>query len=536
MGKSRHWSTNMELSVLLLFPLLVSCGPLPDLSPKICLNPSLSTSVTLSAHDLYSTVERQEVGERNVLISPLSIQLAASLVYNGARGDSKHQLATMLGLHNVSDHLVQQETRKLLLSYAELKKNLTANIELANVIFADESAEVKDTYEDVLNESFLTSTQRLNYSDTVESAEIINSWVADKTNNLINDLVSPTSFSPTTRMMLLNAVYFKANWQLPFQKALTRTGDFFVSKDRFVDADMMFLDDSIYYGHDKDLESQIISLQYEDPNFTMIIMLPDSESGLKTLSQKLKGKNLTQIHNSPNPREMILFLPKFKTGYKTELVSAFRSLGVSDIFAADSADLSGITPEPVFISDIIHQTKVEVNEEGSEAAAVTGVQIDIRSGHGHSPHIVLYINGPFFFVIQDLKNNIPLFMGKIVNPTDQDPVLVVNDKKEVVEHGSLVSLNLIPEVKTEKENFVSIRSSNPEDLLDNKEMDPEEKAHIKNFPGYEVPDCHEVSGDNDHILFPCPMDTQPIEDYKKEHGDPSRLGINGEKAALLIER
>jgi len=526
----------MQLSVILLFPLLVSSGPLPDLSPAVCLNPSLSTSVTLSAHDLYSTVERQEVGERNVLISPLSIQLAASLVYNGARGNSKHQLATMLGLHNVSDHLVQQETRKLLLSYAELKKNLTANIELANVIFADESAEVKNTYEEILNKSFLTSTQRLNYSDTVESAEIINSWVADKTNNLINDLVSPTSFSPTTRMMLLNAVYFKANWQLPFQKAFTKTDEFFVSKDRFVDADMMFLDDSIYYGQDKDLESQIISLQYEDPNFTMIIMLPDSESGLKTLSQKLKGKNLTQIHNSLNPREMILFLPKFKTGYKTELVSAFRSLGVSDIFAADSADLSGITPEPVFISDIIHQTKIEVNEEGSEAAAVTGVQIDIRSGASWNP-IWLNINRPFFFVIQDLKNNIPLFMGKIVNPTDQDPVLVVNDKKEVVEEGSLVSLNLIPEVKTEKENFVSIRSSNPEDLLDNEEMDPEERAHIKNFPGYEVPtDCHEVSGDNDHILFPCPMDTQPIEDYKKEHGDPSRLGINGEKAALLIER
>jgi len=525
----------MELSVLLLFPLLVSSGPLPDLSPTVCLNPSLSTSVTLSAHDLYSTVERQEVGERNVLISPLSIQLAASLVYNGARGNSKHQLATMLGLHNVSDHLVQQETRKLLLSYAELKKNLTANIELANVIFADESAEVKDTYEDILNESFLTSTQRLNYSDTVESAEIINSWVADKTNNLINDLVSPTSFSPTTRMMLLNAVYFKANWQLPFQKAFTRTGDFFVSKDRFVDAEMMFLDDSIYYGQDKDLESQIISLQYEDPNFTMIIMLPDSESGLQTLSQKLKGKNLTKIHNSLNPREMLLTLPKFKTGYKTELVSAFQSLGVSDIFAADSADLSGITPEPVFVSDIIHQTKIEVNEEGSEAAAVTGFQIDIRNG-GSTP-IMLNINRPFFFVIQDLKNNIPLFMGKIVNPTDQDPVFVVEDKNEVVDDGSLTSLNLIPEVKTEKENFVSIRSNNPLELLHNKEMDPEERAHIKNFPGSEVTiDCREVSGDNDHILFPCPMDTQPIEDYKKEHGDPSRLGINGEKAALLMER
>merc|ERR1712013_504194 len=228
---------NMQLSVLMVFPLLVSSSPLPDMSPTASLIPSLSTSVTLSAYDLYSIVERQEVGEKNVLISPLSIQLAASLVYHGARGDSKHQLATMLGLQNVSDHLVQQGTRNLLLSYAELKKNLTSNIELANVIFADESAEVKDSYEEILNESFLTSTQRVNYSDAVESAEIINNWVTDKTNNLIKDLVSPNSFSPTTRMMLLNAVYFKANWQLPFQKAHTTTADGRTGVP-FVDANM----------------------------------------------------------------------------------------------------------------------------------------------------------------------------------------------------------------------------------------------------------------------------------------------------------
>merc|ERR1719411_1436779 len=99
-------------------------------------------------------------------------------------------------------------------------------------------------------------------------------------------------------------------------------------------------------------------------------------------------------------------------------------------------------------------------------------------------------------------------MGKIVNPTDQDPVFVAEVRKPIVEEGSLVSLNLIPEHIKEKENIVSIRSSAPAELLDTEEIDPEERAHMKNFPGYEVPiDCHEVSGDNDHILFPCPMDT-----------------------------
>eukprot|EP00091_Calanus_sinicus_P001538 TRINITY_DN1154_c0_g2_i4.p1 TRINITY_DN1154_c0_g2~~TRINITY_DN1154_c0_g2_i4.p1 ORF type:complete len:294 (-),score=72.12 TRINITY_DN1154_c0_g2_i4:354-1103(-) len=221
-------------------------------------------------------------------------------------------------------------------------------------------------------------------------------------------------------MMLLNAVYFKANWQLPFQPADTVRSTFFVSADSSVEADMMFLDSEIFYGQDKALQSQVISLQYEDPNFTMIIILPDSDEAMESLSENLKEKNFTQIHNSLNSRDLLLKMPKFKLGFRTQLVSAFKALGVADIFDEASADLSDITDESVFVSDILHETKIEVNEEGSEAAAVTGIQLDTRAG-GSGP-ISLKIDRPFMFVIQDLKNNIPLFMGKIVNPTEEAPI------------------------------------------------------------------------------------------------------------------
>ena len=125
------------------------------------------------------------------------------------------------------------------------------------------------------------------------------------------------------------------------------------------------------------------------------------------------------------------------------------------------------------------------------------------------------------FVIQDLKNDIPLFMGKIVNPSDEDPISVqaLSDDEDI------------------KQNLIGERSDAPLALLQYDDMDPEERAHIKNFPGYEVAtDCNNKTSDNDSILFPCPNDTQPIEDYKKKHGDPSRLGVNGENAALLQER
>ena len=319
----------MKSALLFAFPLLVSSVPLPSTLSFQKLIPTLSSSVASSAKDLFSTVEKQENPSTNVIISPLSIHLAMSLLYNGARGNSKDQLAKVLGLVNVSDATVQEESRNLLTSYSELKTNLTTNIELANVIFADNTADIKDNYESILNESFLTTARRVNYSNAEESAETINTWVANKTNDLITDLISPGSLSSDTRMMLLNAVYFKANWQLPFQPADTARSTFFVSADSTVDADMMFLDSEIFYGQDKELQSQVISLQYEDPNFTMIIILPDSELGMETLSENLKEKNFTKIHNSMNSRDLLLKMPKFKLQFRTQVVSAFKALGVA---------------------------------------------------------------------------------------------------------------------------------------------------------------------------------------------------------------
>ena len=117
----------------------------------------------------------------------------------------------------------------------------------------------------------------------------------------------------------------------------------------------MFAYNEILYGQNKELQSQVISLQYEDPNFTMIIILPDSELGMETLSENLKEKNFTKIHNSLNSRDLLLKMPKFKLGFRTQLVSAFKALGVADIFDETSADLSDITDESLFVSDILHE-------------------------------------------------------------------------------------------------------------------------------------------------------------------------------------
>merc|ERR1711915_840292 len=157
---------------------------------------------------------------------------------------------------------------------------------------------------------------------------------------------------------------------------------------------------------------------------------------------------------------------------------------------------------------------IEVNEEGSEAAGATGIQLDTRAGGSRSK--IVMINRPFMFVIQDLKNNIPLFMGKIMNPSEEDL------------NSSSLNVESVPQ-----ENVIAVRNKDPTFLEDLK-RDPEELAHIKNNPEYaQGKECQNSTTSADKILFPCPDDTQPIEDYKKAHGDPSRLGVNGENAALL---
>jgi len=515
----------MQPILLFLVPIVVYSSPVPTQPTKHKLSPIVSNSVGSSAKSLFQTIEASADESENIIISPLSIHLAMALLYNGVQGKSKEELREVMGLVNVTDETFLEESRNLLLSYSELKRKLITKIELANVMFADDTFKLNDDFQNTLKTYFLTGVNQVDYSNGVESTDTINDWVSNKTNDLIRNLIPQGYLSVDTRLMLLNAVYFKANWELPFQQILTSKRKFDVSNDSSVDVDMMFQESEILYGEDKELQSQVISLQYEDPNFAMIIILPNEETPLDSLSSHIIHKDFNMIHQSLSQTELLLGMPKFKLGYKTDLTAAFKALGVKDIFG-DSADLSKITDELLLVSGILHQTKIEVNEEGSEAAAVTGIKIDTRSG-GSGPKIVK-VNRPFMFVIQDLKNNIPLFMGRIVNPTGKNQ----SANETILESGD-PNQNLIGERNQNPLALLELFSSEEEEEYDSEE---EELAHIKNYPGYEIAtNCNQgsESSDNDRILFPCPTDdTQPIEDYKNQHGDPSKLGVNGEKAGI----
>merc|ERR1712038_1475507 len=375
---------------------------------------SLSTPVSSLSSKLMLSMDRTTSAVENVIISPVSIFLALSLLYHGSDRSTKAELEDFLEIHSKIGSAVA--TKALFSDYARSRKTLNTTIKLANGIFADHSLGIKTSFLDALQ--YLSSgVRRVDFSDRNPAAGAVNSWVGKETNNLI----SPDDISDDTRMVLLNAVYFKANWKNQFYKDRTRKSvRFDVTRGYSVLVDMMVKSDDILYRSSSTLRSHVVSLPYEDDNFQMMIFLPhhQDQDSLLSIIKQFPSTDFNSVYNSLRVRPVDLSLPKFTVDFKSELVSALRRNGVRSMFNPDQADFSLISEEPLRVSNILHQTKVEVNEEGSEAAAVTGVFLDLRAFVEEVERaVVVNVNRPFIFVIHDRKHNIPLFIGKVVNPS-----------------------------------------------------------------------------------------------------------------------
>eukprot|EP00092_Neocalanus_flemingeri_P033064 GFUD01035958.1.p1 GENE.GFUD01035958.1~~GFUD01035958.1.p1 ORF type:complete len:517 (+),score=130.80 GFUD01035958.1:101-1651(+) len=511
----------MKFLVNLMFPFFALSSPVGQETEQISsevprLSPVLSSSLAKFSTELYQLVEKKEV-HKNVVIAPFSIHMAMSLLYEGAVGDSKRELGAALKIQHAREADILQESKSLM-TYYKFNSNPSNQIEFANVLFVDKDTAIKDNYISTLTENYLSAVETIDYSKPVESANTINSWVSNKTNNLITKFVNPGSINSGTRLMLINAIYFKAKWLHPFFNTQTKKMTFNVAQNLSVEAEMMFQENDFLHKYDNNLRSQVISMLYENQNMTMMIILPDEDIAIESVNAWLRTQDFNELHKKLSLKTIHFKMPKFDINFKTSLVQDFGDLGVQALFNDELANLSNISDEPLVVSNVLHEAIVKVDEEGSEAAAVTGIELDLRTSDSFT--LPITVNRPFIFVIQDIRNNIPLFIGKVVNPTDQKPrVKIIEDKEE---------------------NLLGIRNSPDLNELVPLNLDPEERVHLENYPkGYEQPKlCKEVrdySGtEPNQIIFPC-NETAPIVEYKNVHGDPSRLGINGEKAALAYD-
>ncbi|UJR30897.1 hypothetical protein I4U23_018407 [Adineta vaga] len=366
------------------------------------------------------------VGRRNLVWSPLSLYQAMLMVGEGANGNTFTELQQIT--HLQAKEAYREWSTSFFNNVKKLSKdNRQYNISLnvANRLYADDDFDLDDEFNKNLEKFYESQLELIDFSQAEKSAEKINQWISNQTNNIIKNILKAKDIHPMTSLMLVNALHFKAPWSKPFDVDLTSNENFTLSTGRLVELKTMHSTSHLPYYHDKKHQSQWINLPYKGNNrYVLTLALPDKDIELRVLERKLlrNSKVLTNIFsildNGTNAnRRVQLALPKFRIESSLDFVQYFKQFyNVKLPFDADKADfslMSSARTRDLFISKILHKAVIDVDEAGTEAAAVTVVQMLSRSGMFlHEDPVRLSFSRPFLFYLRDINNKVPLFIGR----------------------------------------------------------------------------------------------------------------------------
>jgi serine protease inhibitor len=366
---------------------------------------NLVAAINALAFQLFSQIGERNIN-RNLFISPLSITLALALLYNGADGVTKQELAEILGIQNIE---LEEANTTFAVIRDELEKHRgQVNLSIGNSLWAQKELLFKQDFLHKSNNFYSTEVFNINFADS-EALLIINDWVKNKTNGKINKIVSSGDIDANTILILLNAIYFQGTWRHQFSKANTKEAPFILSDGKSKLLPMMTQSGRYQYFQDEDF--QAIALPYGDSDISMIIFLPDDQKSLSNFQQRLDTQRWQQWRPQFSWKQGHLVLPRFKVDYEDSLMDAFKSLGLN-VALSTHANYQNLCNGSVSISDIRHKAFVEINEEGTEAAAATSVLMQRSIGQRFS----MVINRPFFCAIQDDRTGVILFLGAIWEP------------------------------------------------------------------------------------------------------------------------
>merc|ERR1712218_669591 len=347
----------------------------------------------------------------NFVLSPHSIHSVFSQLLQGSGGRTKEELESLLGVR-ASDSLVEQ--------YRILGQGLAGEgFKQANLLAVANSFKPKIGFRTNLNSGFQSDIREFDFgSNSLGSVQEINQYVEDVTNQKIKDLLANDDVDGLTRMVLINAVYFKATWQFAFNADESFEAGF-NSPEGSVNVQYMSREADVRMLVDKERKMQILELPYEDPNRSMLIVLPNAGTSTDDLVQRLGDLDLGSIRTDGRLAPTSISIPKFKLKFKTYLKQQMEQLGVQDLFAR-SADLSGISNEALSASEAVHQAFIEVNEEGTEAAAATAAVVGLRTAQQRTRQF--FADRPFLSAVYDFEHGVTLFAGKVVNPNNANVI------------------------------------------------------------------------------------------------------------------
>ena len=354
--------------------------------------------------------------EENLFYSPYSVFTALAMTYEGAKETTASEMAEVLNIQqdNESFHSYVHSL------YTQLNKDGKYTISTANALWIRENYQILNTYFDTVETYYQATSQRVDFSKPTKAAEIINQWVENNTNNLIQDLISPSDINPELcRLILTNAIYFNGTWQVQFDEANTTDREFELPSGENTTVSTMTLtgtEDRFNYTETEEL--QLLELPYAGNEISMIIGLPKEDVPLSTVINDLNETKYNAWFDSMEKEEVDIYLPKFKIETPVlNLNQHLQNLGIQKAFTTN-ADFSGITGnKDLHISDVLHKAYIDVNEKGTEAAAATAVIMRLTSNGGTSSRITFDCNHPFFFMLQHKETGTILFMGTVEHPS-----------------------------------------------------------------------------------------------------------------------
>jgi len=350
----------------------------------------------------------------NLFFSPESISTALAMTYAGARGDTATEMA------NVLHFTLPPE--KLHPAMGALLSNLNAahdgyQLKVANALWGQQGYTFLDSFLKTTKDNYGAGLNQVDFKGATEAARAtINSWVEQQTANRIKDLIGQGVLKPDTRLVLTNAIYFKGDWDKPFKKEDTKDEDFHVSSTQTIKAQLMHSIDEFNYFDG--VTFQALEIPYKNKELSMIVFLPKDADGLAAFEQTVTADTLQQWLGQLRPvSKVIVALPKFKVEEQFGLGNTLQAMGMKQAFGAgaDFSEMDG--KHDLFISAVIHKAYVDVNEEGTEAAAATGIpMVHPAVAFQEPPPIIFRVDHPFLFVIRDNKSGSILFMGRVINP------------------------------------------------------------------------------------------------------------------------
>ncbi|PKN25583.1 MAG: serpin family protein [Deltaproteobacteria bacterium HGW-Deltaproteobacteria-22] len=364
------------------------------------------------ATNLYQ--EMINTADGNVFFSPHSINVALMMTYAGARGDTAAQMADLLRF-DPADGTIHDTLNALDLHLSGLGSGDPDEFRLSvvNATWGQDGFSFEDAFLDILATSYGAGLNILDFLTDPEAARgVINDWVEDQTEGRIEDLLPEGSVTSDTRLVLTNAIYFKADWEYQFSDQMTHDADFTRLDGTVVTTDMMSQDE-IEVPYFANAEFQMVELPYKGLDTSMVILLP-ADGQFDAVESEIAAAFLNGIVDQMTLQSVMVQLPKFSFTFDVSLKAPLMAIGLTDAFDPALADLTGMNPAAdLYIQDVVHKAFVAVDEDGTEAAAATGVIV----GDTSVPMNIVTANRPFFFFIRDRVHGTILFFGRVLDPT-----------------------------------------------------------------------------------------------------------------------